>query len=280
MALHSQQRVDYDRIAHLYDEPLRDHAIDSNLLRFLSERSELRPTELRVLDIGCGTGKQIAANRRAFADPLMVGLDRCHAMLTQAQQRSRAGAWVEGDGACLPFSDETFDYITNQFSYHHVLDRRGMIAATFRTLRLAGRFVVTNLDPWSMPGWVVYTYFPATRERDERDFLPVAEFAGMMEEIGFSRVHVQRQHRQEKTTLGSFLVYALQRFRTSQLMAIDDSGYRVGIAALRKQIEQYGENAPVDSELCLVTLTGDKYPRIWLEQWEGASEIITPESVR
>lgn len=135
-----------------------------------------------------------------------------------------------------------------------------MIAATFRILKRRGRFAMTNLDPWTMPGWIVYTYFPAAWERDQQDFLPVDELAGMLEEVGFSNVQIRRQRRLEKNTLGGFLAYAVQRFRTSQLMAIDDKEYRGGIAALRKEIEKCGEQAYVDSELCLVTVTGDKCP--------------------
>ena len=253
-----QQRVDYDRIVHLYDEPLRDHHLDPDLLRFLGERPDLLPSDVRVLDIGCGTGKQLAANRRELADPMMVGLDLFHAMLKQAQERNPAGIWVQGDGSYLPFSDESFDYVTSQFSYHHVLDRRSMIAATLRILRRGGRIVMTNLDPWSMQDWIVYTYFPAAWERDRQDFLPVADFAGMLEDVGFSKVQIRRQYRREYTTLGEFLAYSLQRFRTSQLMAIADSEYRFGLVKLKKEIEKCGEQSPVDSELCLVTVTGDR----------------------
>jgi SAM-dependent methyltransferase len=255
-----QQRVDYDRIAHLYDEPLRDHPVDPNLLQFMSERPDLPSSDLRCLDIGCGTGKQLAANRLHLADPLVVGLDRFHAMLKEAQTRSPACGWVQGDGARTPLCDGSFDYITSQFSYHHMLDRQGMIAETFRILKRGGRFVMTNLDPWLMPGWIVYNIFPAAWERDQQDFLPVDEFAGMLKDLGFSNVQIRRQHRPEDITLGSFLAYAAQRFRTSQLMAIGDDAYRDGIATLRKEIEKRGEEAHVDSEICLVVVTGDKGP--------------------
>lgn len=255
-----RQRVDYDRIAHLYDEPLRDHPVDPDLLRFLGERPDLSPRGVRVLDIGCGTGKQLAADRRELADPMMVGIDPFRAMLRQAQERGPTCAWVHGDGARLPFSDESFDYVTSQFSYHHLLEKRSMIAATFRILRRGGRFAMTNLDPWSMTDWIVYTYFPAARERDQQDFLPVAEFARILAEVGFSNVQIRRQYRREEITLGGFLAYAAQRFRTSQLMAIDDNEYTSGIAALRKEIERCGEQVSVDSELCLVTVCGDRGP--------------------
>jgi hypothetical protein len=75
-----------------------------------------------------------------------------------------------------------------------------------------------------------------------------------------SKVQIRRQHRREEITLGGLLAYASQRFRTSQLMAIDDDAYRIGIAALRKDIEKCGEQTFVSSELCLITVSGDKTP--------------------
>jgi len=108
--------------------------------------------------------------------------------------------------------------------------------------------------------WIVYTYFPAARERDQQDFLPVAEFAGILAEVGFSNVQIRRQYRREEITLGGFLAYAAQRFRTSQLMAIDDNEYKSGIAALRKEIERCGEQVSIDSQICLITVCGDRGP--------------------
>lgn len=48
-------RIDYDRIAHLYDERARDHAIDEHLLSFLGREGEIQRSTRRVLDVGCGS---------------------------------------------------------------------------------------------------------------------------------------------------------------------------------------------------------------------------------
>jgi SAM-dependent methyltransferase len=254
----SSQRVNYDLIAHVYDEPLRDHDVDSNLLGFLSERPAWRSADIRILDTGCGTGKQLAADRQVFPDGLMVGLDLFHGMLRQARRRCTAVAWVQGNSARLPFKDASFDYITNQFSYHHVPDKPRMIVEIGRVLSSGGRFVMTNPDPWSMPGWIVYRYFPTARQRDFEDFLPAEEFAALMTKAGFSTIQISRRHWQEKEDLKRFLEYASQRYRTSSLMAISDRDFKAGIARLAKEIEKSGDAVCVDSELCLVTLIGDK----------------------
>ena len=54
----SKQRLNYDRIAHLYDEPIRDYNVDPNLVDFLAQQ----PQSKRILDLGCGTGKQLTAD--------------------------------------------------------------------------------------------------------------------------------------------------------------------------------------------------------------------------
>jgi ubiquinone/menaquinone biosynthesis C-methylase UbiE len=158
----SKQRVNYDLIAQLYDEPGRDYDIDPDLVEFLREKTDPQFSHLRILDMGCGTGKQLAANHDKIPNMQSVGLDLFHGMLLQADKRCAGINWVQGDSANPPFADDSFDYITNQFSYHHVQDKNGMISAIFRVLKPRGRFVITNLDPWSMPGWIVYTYFPVS----------------------------------------------------------------------------------------------------------------------
>ena len=121
------QRVNYNQIALLYDEPLRDHAVDPHLLAFFDAHPELAPSEARTLDIGCGTGKQLTANRERFPDMAMVGVDRFAGMLRMAKQRAPQIAWVNGDGAVLPLHPDRFDYACNQFSYPHIQAKEHMV---------------------------------------------------------------------------------------------------------------------------------------------------------
>ena len=252
------QRVNYDQIAHLYDEPGRDHPADPNLRQFLAERPDLQLSTLRVLDMGCGTGKQLAADHAEWPDALLVGMDLFGGMLIRAQQRGPGVIWTQGNSARTPFKTGSLDYITNQFSYQHVLDKPGMIAETYRLLKPGGRFVLTNIDPWSMPNWAIYRYFPASMMRDTQDFLPLENFALALEQAGFVNVGFRRDHQLRRETLGGCLDYASQRFRTSQLMVISDEEYMQGVARLRDEVQRFGRGMLVESELCFVTLRGDK----------------------
>lgn len=254
----SNQRVNYDQIADLYDEPGRDYDTDPNLIEFINHTAEGRYPHFRVLDMGCGTGKQLAANHARLPNLQAVGLDLFRGMLLQAQKRCAYINWVQGDSSKPPFAENTFDYITNQFSYHHVQDKKGMVESVFRILKPGGRFVITNLDPWSMPEWILYRYFPAARQRDLVDFLPVDQITALMQITGFCNIFVKYKHSQSQEQLSVFLKYASQRHRTSQLIVIPDAEYREGVLTLKEDVKLLGKNSHISSEICLVWISGDK----------------------
>jgi len=248
-------RIDYDAIAHLYDEPRRDHPPDSRLESFVAER---RTTALRVLDVGCGTGKQLAANRARFSGIVPVGVDRSAGMLRIARARDPSVAWIRGDAQALPLSSSAFDYVTNQFSYPHIADKTRFVNEVFRILRPGGRFVLTNIDPWAMAGWILYRYFPDGRALDERDFLPRDSLVRLLSTAGFTGVTVTATDRSTDEDLATYLPYVSQRHTASQLLAISDAAYDAGLRRVRDELTSAGGHAVVRSQFVIITVTGDK----------------------
>jgi ubiquinone/menaquinone biosynthesis C-methylase UbiE len=146
-------RVDYDRIAPQYDtQPYRQKTVDAAFVAFLAQQRSGRP--ITVLDVGCGTGNQLVANQTVCPATRMVGVDRFHGMLRQAQPKAPTSAWVQADGTALPFREQAFDFITCQFALHHMHDKTAMVQEVFRVLRRGGHFVLTNICPHAMPDWL------------------------------------------------------------------------------------------------------------------------------
>ena len=98
---------------------------------------------LRVLDVGCGTGRsrQIYARQAAH----YVGLDLSFAALRAASLREPAIDWLQGDALRLPFDNDSFDVVAFSSVLHHVPDRAAALLAAYRVVRPGG--LVFAFDP-------------------------------------------------------------------------------------------------------------------------------------
>ncbi len=107
----------YDLFSSFYDAFIRLHARqdEDDTRDFLVDTAALQPgSRPKVLDICCGTGAVILDFAGHYPDGLLVGYDFSHGMLRKAREKDGAGrvVLVEGDAACLPFADHSFDVVT------------------------------------------------------------------------------------------------------------------------------------------------------------------------
>jgi ubiquinone/menaquinone biosynthesis C-methylase UbiE len=250
-------RVNYDTIAHLYDtQPYRAKTIDPELLAVLGQR---RFSEtLSILDVGCGTGNQLVANRTVVPHARLVGLDCSLGMLRQAQPKAPDIAWVQADGAGLPFQAQSFDFVTCQYALHHIQDKAGMLQGVFRVLRCGGRMVLRNLCPQECADWLYYAYFPEAYTIDLADFWPSEAVVAVLEATGFVAVTVERQHLRYEQNVRLWLDTVRRRDTCSQLLAIPDAAYAAGVGRLEHELAD--RNAPLvrADHLCFVTIRGEK----------------------
>jgi ubiquinone/menaquinone biosynthesis C-methylase UbiE len=257
MTMGSSRRVNYDAIAHLYDgQPYRRKTVDAELVTFMAQWAS--SDRLSLLDIACGTGSQLVANRTVVPNARLVGLDRSLAMLRQAQTKGPGIAWIQADGALLPFQHRSFDFVTCQFGFHHLTDKAGMLNSVFQSLRVGGRFVMRNVCPQEHPDWLYYEYFPEALPIDLEDFWPPETTVAAMETTGFVSVTVEREHLRFEQDLRLWLDTVRRRDTNSQLMAISDAAYEAGIRRLESEVAD--ESAPqvrVD-HLCLLSIRGDR----------------------
>jgi len=250
-------RVDYDRIAPLYDtQPYRQKMVDSELVAFLAQCHSAKP--ITLLDVGCGTGNQLVANRKDYPTTRMVGVDRYNGMLRQAQPKAPAIAWIQADGVALPFQPQVFDFITCQYALHHIPDKTSMIQEVWRVLRPGGRFILTNICPQAMPDWLYYTYFSATYAIDLQDFWPPETISQAMERCGFQGVQIALVHHRSIQDLRAFLMTARRRDTCSQLVTLPDEAYETGIRQLEREIREATGPCHRPDHVCVMTMRGEK----------------------
>jgi ubiquinone/menaquinone biosynthesis C-methylase UbiE len=253
--MRQRPRVNYDEIAHLYDtQPYRARVADRELLAFVEQRAS---ADLAVLDVGCGTGNQLIANRIAVPDAWYSGLDRSSGMLRQARLKAPGIAWVQADGAMPPFPTGSFDFVCCQFAFHHVEDKAGMLRAVFRVLRPGGRFIQRNLCPQESGDWLYYEYFPEAKLADLRDFWPPNAVAEVMEAAGFVMVEASYEHIHFEQNLPEWLEIVRRRDTCSQLQAISDAAYRAGLKRLERDIADPQTPKSRKDHLCMVTIRGE-----------------------
>lgn len=116
------------------------------------------PANAAILEIGCGTGTQLAFYRGQGFRPICIDLSE--AMLGQARRRlGAAGMLCRGDAARLPFPAQSFDWALVTLALHEMAaaTRTGVMAEMTRIIKASGRLGVVDYHPQGEPtlkGWV------------------------------------------------------------------------------------------------------------------------------
>jgi ubiquinone/menaquinone biosynthesis C-methylase UbiE len=142
-------RDDYRRIA-----PWYDFLIDpfNKALRPIGYRLFRVRAGMRVLEVGCGTGAQLAYYRERGCRAM--GVDLSAAMLVVARSRLGAEAAVcRADGDRLPFPDGVFDRVLATLVLHEMAPaaRPRVLEEMARVLHPAGYIGIIDYHPESEP---------------------------------------------------------------------------------------------------------------------------------
>lgn len=140
--------------------PLYDSLYEPLAKRLRAAGTEMVPARdnLSLLDIGCGTGTQLALYDRPGCR--LVGIDTSPAMLKVARRKlgDRAELYLEG-AARLRFADESFDLATIVLVLHEMPGwlRPEVLKESLRVIKRNGRVVIMDYHygPYPFPrGWL------------------------------------------------------------------------------------------------------------------------------
>ncbi|MCU0542569.1 MAG: class I SAM-dependent methyltransferase [Oscillatoriaceae cyanobacterium Prado104] len=134
--------IEYSHLADRYDTKWSFY-IQATTQETLA-RFKLR-SNVRVLDIGCGTGallQQIASN---YPQAQLFGIDPVAEMLAIARQKLPAKAelkqaWAEA----LPFDSEQFDVVVSCNMFHYIRQPVIALQEMHRVLRSNGQLIITD----------------------------------------------------------------------------------------------------------------------------------------
>jgi SAM-dependent methyltransferase len=188
---------------------------------------------VRVLDLGCGTGRWLAAQHAFFGGSgvTWLGADPSPAMLAEARAKGIANL-TRARAEELPLNDATIDYIASRYCFHHFGDKDRALDEIVRVLAPGGLFGITNIEPTGAEGWWAYEYFPETIAIDAARFWPPSRIADALEARGLT-VEIRLDIGSEEIPASEALAEAERRV-LSELALLDDGAYERGLAALRR----------------------------------------------
>ncbi len=104
---------------------------------------------LRLLDVGCGTGRALDFFKQAWPRLPTVGLDMSEAYVAEARRHLKRWCWIDfiiANGEAIPLGDQSQDAVTSIFMVHELPPkvRRSVFGEFARVLKRGGRLVLVD----------------------------------------------------------------------------------------------------------------------------------------
>ena len=131
----------------LYDPLLKWGMREETFKRRLIRSANIDP-QMKVLDLGCGTGTLTIMLKQSHPDADITGLDGDPQVLDIAREKSRGLEiqWDEGLASSLPYPDSAFDRVVTSLVIHHLTtdDKRRAFQEIYRVLKPQGELHVLD----------------------------------------------------------------------------------------------------------------------------------------
>ena len=202
--------------------------------------------DMRLLDLGSGTGLWARAFTRWFPEATVTAVEPSEAM----RARSVHQPVLAGDAAHVPLADSTVDAAWMSTVVHHIPDLAAAARELRRVLRPGTPVLIRSAFPGRHRAISLFRYFPeAVRVLDT--YPSVADVEAAFRGAGFSTASLEQVPELTAPSLGE-AVARLRRDGHTPLRLITDDEYAAGLARLPDAAET--QDGPVVDALDLLVL--------------------------
>ena len=191
-------------------------------------------TGRRVLEVGCGTGRFLAA-LAGRAKPW--GVDPSPEMLEVARGRVHGAGVKLGSAEELPFKDGWFERAA-MWLVVHLVDRPRAFAELRRVLAPGGRLAIATFDPSYFDDFWLNHYFPSMKEADLARFPSAGDLESELPAAGFEAPRFVRLSQRGRLARED----ALDRIRGKHIGTFDlitDAEYGAGLERAEKELPEH-----------------------------------------
>jgi ubiquinone/menaquinone biosynthesis C-methylase UbiE len=190
-------------------------------------------TGRRVLEVGCGTGRFLAALAgRAKA----WGIDPSPEMLDVARGRVHSAGLKLGSAEELPFKDGWFERAA-MWLVVHLVDRQRAFDELHRVIATEGLLTIATFDPSYFSGFWLNHYFPSMEEADRARFPSAGDLKSELPEAGFEAPRLVRISQHGRLVRED----ALNRIRGKHIGTFDliaDEEYAAGLERAERELPE------------------------------------------
>jgi len=121
--------TDYSQIADKYEKNtyrLDEMQFDKDLKEYIDKSPK---SMYQVLDLACGTGIYLDTQINCFDSRNISwhGIDASEDMLEKTKSKLKNASLVNGLAEDMPYENEKFDYISNNYAFHHFLNKEAAL---------------------------------------------------------------------------------------------------------------------------------------------------------
>ena len=223
--------VNYNEISKTYDDVRKsDLTLVQRLTQVLPPRSDLR-----ILDLGCGTGNYTDLFQR-LTQAQVFGVDPSGGMLEKAREKDTNVTFKIGQADNIPFENDFFDFTYMTDIIHHVPDIEAMFGEIKRVLKSGGVGCVVTQSHQQIEARPIAHYFPGTARVDKERYPDIPEIIRAASSQNF--IELGSEILSEKPIeLDADFLELVRKKGYSMLHLISDEEYQAGLQKLEGALD-------------------------------------------